>query len=348
MVTKCAILLVILLAGLAPTTSLGGFIGEPAPPLVVKQWLKGGPVEFKPGTNIFVLEIWSTKGVASRAAIPNMNRLQNRFRTNGVVVVGICDEDAAVIKDFLQHDGTNIEYAVGADELRRTSMPYMEPAGQAGIPYAFIVGTNGNLLWHGHVLHGLDQAVSQIIAGKFDLERARKLDVANHQLEQYLALARHRDARLRAAGLVLLAARTNDMELLCDLAFQISTAPQLPRRDFALAGQALDEAEKLAPAHSARIMIYRAVWLFQSGKRDAGLLLGAQALAAASSPEEKANIQSLLGTMQAREAAIKEIQSKNQTNEPDGAHAPRPVSGAVTNKADKTDNAQGAAPSAKS
>lgn len=343
--TKYAMLLVVLLAGVAPNTSLGYFIGEPAPPLVVKEWIKGGPLEVKAGTNIYVVEIWQTKGAASRAAITTLNRLQNRFKTNGVVVVGISDEPVETIKEFMRQAGTNIQYAVAADDHRRTSMAFMEPAGQLGVPYTFVVGTNGNLLWHGHVLRGLDQAVAQIVAGTFDLQRAQKLDVASHQMQQYLMLARRGDGRTRAAGSVLLAARTNDVELLCDLAFEISTAPQLPGRDFALAGRALKEAERLAPTNSARVMIYRAVWLFEGGRRDAGLLLATQALAAASSPEEKASVESLLSTMSARQAAIKERQSK--TNQVQAARAPGPVSGAATNHTGQADSPQSKGAAAK-
>src|ERR1035437_3156845 len=81
--------LVVLMACLAPNIGLGGLIGEPAPPLNVNEWIKGKPVDVKAGTNIFVVEIWETESSTSRASITNLNDLQRRFKTNGVVVVGI-------------------------------------------------------------------------------------------------------------------------------------------------------------------------------------------------------------------------------------------------------------------
>ena len=39
--------------------------------------------------------------------------------------------------------------------------------------------------------------------------------------------------------------RTNDVELLCDLAYQIAIHPSLPKRDVALAHQALDQAQQI-------------------------------------------------------------------------------------------------------
>ncbi len=317
--------LVVLMAGLAPNIGLAGQIGEPAPPLVVNEWIKGQPVEVKPGTNIYVVEIWNTPSLACRAAITNLNDVQKRFKTNGVVVVGISDEPAERIKEFVERDVTNIEYAIAADNRRQTSLSYMKPVERRGIPYAFVVGTNGNLLWHGSPLHGLDEVLNQIIVGQYDMERAQKMDIAWHQMDQYLALALRGDERTQPAGQVLLAARTNDVPLLCDLAFQIATFPQLAKRDFVLAGEALDQAEKLATTNTARVMITRAIMLFESGKQDEGMARATQALASAQSPMDKTNIQILLRTMESRLAAAK-------TNQVKAVPAAEPVSGVNTNQ----------------
>jgi len=333
--TKYAILILILFAALLPHSIRGALIGDPAEPLTIKDWVKGGPVQIKPGTNIFLIEIWQTTGAASRAAITNLNRIQEKYRTNGVIVVAVSDEPVETITNFLRNGGSNIEYTVAADQHRATSMAYMEPAGQLGVPYSFIVGTNGQLLWHGHVLRGLEPALAQIVGGIFDLGHSKDLESAHRQMEQYIALSRRGDTRTRAAGTVLLAARTNNFELLCDMALEISTDPQIRNRDFALAGKALLEAQKLAPTNSPRLMIYEAVWMFQAGKHKAGLALGHKALAAASTPPEKANIQSLLGTMEARMEVIK-AQQKNSTNQVSKAQAPSPAAGTNSPAATQT------------
>ena len=310
MMMKHILALLVLMAVLAPGTGLGGLIGEPAPPLVVKEWIKGQPVAIKPGTNIYLVEIWGTSSLGNRVCITNLNRLQARFKTNGLVVVGISDEPADKIKDFVQHEGTNIEYAIAADDQRQTALSYMTPVKQRGIPYTFVVGTNGNVLWHGHHLDGLNKVLEQITAGKYNAERARKAEIAVNQMEQYLGLARRGDFRAKSAGATLLANRTNDVTLLCDMAYQITTAPRLANRDFALAGEALDQAEKLSVTNKAPVTIIRAVWLFTSGKQDAGMILATQAINSAQSPMDKNRIQLLLRTMEAHLAAAK----TNQVN----------------------------------
>jgi alkyl hydroperoxide reductase subunit AhpC len=316
--TKYALPLVVLMACLAPNVGLGGLIGEPAPPLNVNEWIKGQPVEVKPGTNIYVVEIWNTTGSACRASITNLNDLQKRFKTNGVVVVGISDEPAEKIKEFVQHDGTNIEYAIAADNKRHTSLSYMKPVEQRRIPYVFVVGTNGNLLWHGPPYQGLGEVLDQITAGGYDEKQAGKMDLARHQMQQYLILARQGSDRAELAGRTLLAARTNDVPLLCDLAFAIATFPKLATRNFALAGEAMDQAEKLAPTNTASVGITHAIVLFESGKRDEGLARATQALASAQSPMDKTNVQSVLRAMEKRKNAgeKKDDQGLIKTNAP--------------------------------
>ena len=162
------------------------------------------------------------------------------------------------------------------------------------------------------------------------MEPFRKSEVAAHQMEQYLGLAQRGDFRAKSAGKALLANRTNEVALLCDMAYQITTALRLGNRDFALAGEALDQAEKLSATNRAPVMIIRSVWLFESGKRDEGMVLATQALTSAQSPMVKTNIQLFLRTMEARLVAAKTNQGN--TNQINAVHASDHVPVANTNQ----------------
>jgi hypothetical protein len=325
MIMKYATWLGGLLVGLAPVIGWSGQVGTPAAPLTVKEWIKGNPVEVKAGTNIYVVEIFGTTSLASRASITNLNAIQKRYQDKGVVVVGISDEPAESIKRFVQREGAKIEYAIAADDQRHTTRNYMMPVRQRGIPCAFIVGKDGKLLWHGHPLGGLEEALGQIVAGSYDLERARKADAARVQMAQYLAMATRGDVRTGEAGRTVLAARTNDATLLCDLAFQIVTTPKLVRRDVVVAAAALDQAEKLGSTNATRVAETRAILLFETGKKEEALDLARKALAAAQGAQEKTNAELFLRTMQARMKlattnqtieARTEAAETNQTNKP--------------------------------
>jgi hypothetical protein len=299
------------MACLTPRIGLAGQVGEPAEPLNISQWIKGESVEIKPGTNIYVVEIWNTGMKVCREAIPFLRDIQERYRTNGVIVVAVSDEPAAKLRTFVAQASTNINYRVAADNGRRTSLTYMNPVMQHSIPYAFVVGTNGHLLWHGTPMGSLDRIVNLVVSGTYDEEKAKNESLAAFQLAQYLNLVRQGSDRAEAAGQTLLAARTNNVDMLCEMAWLISSTPNLLKRDFALAGQALDQAEKLAPTNAV-VGVSRAIWLFESGKQSEGLARATQALAWAESPLQATNIQVTINRMQQRRAAGASKQSNTK------------------------------------
>jgi hypothetical protein len=317
MMKKRTFLLLVQMAVLVPVLGLAGLIGDPAPPLDIKEWIKGKPVEVKPGTNIFVVEIFTTTSLPSWAAITNLNELQKRFKDKGVMLVGVSDEPADKIKEFVTHEGSIIEYAVAADNERRTSLGYMKPVRQRGVPHAFVVGKDGKLLWHGHPLDGLDEALTQITAGTFNVEQAAKTDLARSQLEQYLTFARQGDPRAGQAGRRFLAIWTNDVTMLCDLALRIAADRSIRKRDLPLATAALDRAEMLAPTNTTKVLVTRAIFLFETGKQQEGMARAKAAIASANGQKEKARAEDCLRTMTALLEAAKTNQTKtNQIPKP--------------------------------
>ena len=328
----------ILMAGLAPGMGWAGLIGEPAPQFNLREWMQGKPVEIGPGTNIYVVEVWETTSDFSRACITNLNAVQNRYKNNGVVVVGVSDEPVSTLLEFLKQGGTNIQYSIAADNQRHTSLSYMKPEGMRTIPYAFVVGTNGHLLWHGPPLPAMNEVLEQIISGRYDEELAAKRDLARHQLGQYLALARQGNDRVQMTGRNLLANRTNDLPLLCEMAVMIATYPQLATRDFALAGEALDDAEKLAGNSSTnqmQVQLTRAYVLFESGKPDEGLAKAKQLLASAQNPLEQTNLQMVVRQMEAKLSGAKS--HPNNAGQPGAAHSASPVPAAKPNQGNASD-----------
>jgi hypothetical protein len=311
MIKRYAVSLALVTACIAPMIVQGGPLGEPAAPLVVKAWLKGPPVEVKPGTNIFVVEIFSSAGLPSRVCITNLNEVQRRFKDQGLVVVGVSDEPVERLKEFVAQVGAGIEYSVAADDERKTSLSYMMGAGQRGIPHVFVVGKDGKLLWHGHPLHGLNAVLDDIMAGRYNVEEVAKRQLAQRQLQQYLAAARRGDPRTGETGRRLLEQRTNDVLQLCELAFTIANDPKIRQRQAPLAKEALDWAEKLRPTNTLPVAVTRAVLLFETGQQSEGLARAKEAAASAQGPKDKAYAEATLRAMETRLAAA----TTNQTPE---------------------------------
>jgi peroxiredoxin len=302
-----------LLFGGLPFPALAGLIGDQAPPLIVNEWVKGSPIDIKEGTNIFVVEVFDTMGTACQSAVPSLARLQEQYRSNGVVVVGISSEPIKQVQAFVERNAAKLNFRIAADKQRITTTSYMLPTDQRNVPYAFIVNTNGILVWHGPVFQGLTKELETVVSGKYNLVRAQKTDAARHQMAQYFELVSKSSSQASSVGKQILLNRTNDFDLLWDMALKIATTQNLPNRDFELASTALDQAEKLPSANPTLVMVGRAVILFESDKKDEGLALAQKAVDTAQDALSKKNAQSFLDTIKAR-VALQNTQATNSVS----------------------------------
>ena len=290
-------------------------LGDPAPPLAVKEWITGKPVDFtKPGTNIYVVEFWAALSPASRAAIPKLNELHNNFKDKGVVFLGIADDPPDKVKEFMS--GIKIEYSVAADDRRKTARNYMLAFGQNGIPHVFVIGKDGKVIWQGHPLHGLEKALDDIIAGSYDLHKAIRTDAVRAELDDYRILAREGDAKAEELGRKILADRTNDAVQLSEFAYRIVTDVNNTNRNFALADEALDQAEKAAHGKAAQVVFTRGVVMFEQGKKEDGLALAKQAITLASNTNEMAAYNLRLNIMEERMKAEEQNKKRGALEKP--------------------------------
>jgi peroxiredoxin len=290
-------------------------LGDPAPPITVKEWIKGNPVQIKAGTNVYVL-VFCTLSRANEFAITNLNSLQKKYQDKGVVVVAISSEPVEPLKEFVQLKGAEIDFTVAADDdARKMTASYQQAFKQMMLPRAYIVGKDGTVLWLGHPLRDdMGIVVDEIASGRYNLEQEQKKIIAREQMEQYLALARQDDPRTAKVGRLMLTLRTNDAPALCDLAFQIATAPYIEKRDATLATAALDRAAQLTTTNATEIAVDRAILLFQTGKEEEGLAQARKALTAAQGDDDKREANTCIRAMEARLAAAK----ASQTNAPAG------------------------------
>jgi len=109
-----------------------------APPLVVEQW-----VSPRPDTTgkLVMLEFWATWCEPCKAAIPENNRLQERFRDD-LVIIAISNESAEQVRTQVD---PAIHYATAVDSEARMG----RALGVEAIPATFIISPDGIIRWHG-------------------------------------------------------------------------------------------------------------------------------------------------------------------------------------------------------
>ncbi len=161
-------------------TAAGLNVGDPAPKLTVKKFVKGTPVtKFEKG-KLYVVEFWATWCGPCRVSIPHLNEIHLKYKDKGLIVVGqdCWERDESLVAPFLKEMGDKMTYRVAFDqkegkEVGKMAETWMTAAGRNGIPSAFLVDTKGILAWIGHPMELKEKVIEAVLAGTFDVQKAR-------------------------------------------------------------------------------------------------------------------------------------------------------------------------------
>lgn len=150
-------------------------IGDPAPKLALKEFIKGEPVKAFDKDKIYVLEFWATWCGPCIAAIPHVTELQKKNPNVVFIGVNVWERDLEKVKPFVEEQGKKMDYRVAMDEGEAgkgtMAQTWLAAAGQNGIPCSMIVNGEGKIAWIGHPMR-MDKPLSQIVSGKWDLATA--------------------------------------------------------------------------------------------------------------------------------------------------------------------------------
>lgn len=261
-------------------------VGDPAPPLKIAEWVRGGPVDLKSGKgkHIYLLEFWATWCPPCRESLPHLSEIQRKYKDKGLVVVAISDEPGSVIRPFMDRMGEKMDFVVAADDRQSTWQTYLGGLGAQGIPHSCIVDKSGIVVWHGSPFEDLDQVVGQILSGKYDIEAAKLAAKAGRLLNDYFQTLMQARFTLEAAqreelgkqakriSAEFLKAAAKNPDLLGALAWNILSWEDASARDYDLAVQAakaaFDGAKETAPSDlAASIAHVYARTLWETGQK---------------------------------------------------------------------------------
>jgi thiol-disulfide isomerase/thioredoxin len=304
---------VIALVLLACAAMGAGQIGDPAGPLEVDEWIKGGPVDLADGKGekIYVVEFWATWCPPCRTSIPHLTKLQKTYRDKNVVVVGISssDRDLNSVKSFVENQGDAMDYVVAYEDRSdaATSQAYMGGYGQNGIPTAFIVDKKGQVVWVGHPM-AMDTPLKEVVEGTFDVEAFRtefgkqaEREKARREVEglaqEYFALAAGDgdDPKMKEIGTRIYEKMSEDPVFLNAFSWEILTGDSLKHRDPDLALKAAKQANQLTQGKDASIVDTYARALWDTGDRESAVREQRKAVELASdNPRMKADLEETL------------------------------------------------------
>jgi tetratricopeptide (TPR) repeat protein len=157
--------------------SLG--LGDPAPKLDVKSFVKGQPIATLEPGKLYVVEFWATWCGPCRVSIPHLTELQKKHPDVVFIGVSVLEQDQNAVKPFVDAMGDNMAYRVAVDAIPEKgdandglmATTWMKAAGQGGIPTAFVIDKGGRIAWIGHPM-SMDEPLEKIVGGSWDLTAA--------------------------------------------------------------------------------------------------------------------------------------------------------------------------------
>jgi cytochrome c biogenesis protein CcmG, thiol:disulfide interchange protein DsbE len=136
----------------APQLHAKSFRGQPAPELVVQQWLTPAP---DTAGKFVLIDFWATWCGPCRRSIPHLNGLQAKFRDR-LVVIGLSDETAAAVQRM---KSPVMEYNVAVDPQGRMSRTVQVQ----GIPHAMLIDPQGVVRFEGMPGYLTEPALARLI-----------------------------------------------------------------------------------------------------------------------------------------------------------------------------------------
>jgi thiol-disulfide isomerase/thioredoxin len=291
----------------------GGEIGMEAPPVKVSEWIKGESVQFSEKKDtIYVIEFWATWCGPCRDSIPHLTELQKKFSDDNVTIIGISDEKPDRVRSFVEKMGAKMDYTVAVSSDGFMHEKYMKEFGAMGIPHAFVVNQDHRIVWEGHPLSQLEEVLSKMVEGKFDMDHAVRLAKSRERqaetlklMEQYFEAVVRGDETPEAAGAArkVLDNAQDNPSLLNQFSWVILTHPQIKHRNVKIALEAAEAAHKASFESNANVADTLARAYFDNGMVGKAVAMQKKAIELAEGNEEK--IRAFTGILEKYEKALK-------------------------------------------
>jgi len=170
-------------------------IGDNAPMLNVKEFVKGAPVTGFEKGKLYVVEFWATWCGPCKTSIPHLTEMQKKNPQVKFIGVSVWEQNQTAVKPFVKEMGDKMAYCVAMDNVPPgktgndgvMAKTWMQAAGQNGIPAAFIVNKESRIAWIGHPMQ-MEEPLGKVVAGTWDINSARS-DIEKQQAQAHKMMA---------------------------------------------------------------------------------------------------------------------------------------------------------------
>ena len=278
------------------------WVGADAPKLQIAQFVKGESVNAFEKDHTYVVEFWATWCGPCIKAFPHLSELQAKMKDDvtfmGVNVWDTKQEESQAqrierVSNFVDGQGKKMAYTVAIEDGDKMAKTWLKPAGQDGIPAAFIVNGEGKIAWIGHPTN-MDEPLKQIVAGEYDIEEGaealRNQIVAQAGYRAYaMGLMNPDEGEAKKAyhlGRALAMQQFSDNPMFLNaLAWPVLDNERIQHRDFEFAMELAKRAAELTDWEDAGILDTYALAQYKTG--DVAGAIKTQTKAVALTPEDE-------------------------------------------------------------
>lgn len=160
-------------------------VGDTAPRIEVGEWLNVDEAALRTGPQlnrkVVLVEFWGTWCPSCVRAMPQIQRLHDRYRDWGLVVVAVSYEDTKTLNPFLKKNAYTMP--VASDTEQRCTMAY----GVNSWPTTVLIDRKGKIAYVGHS-DGIEPVIQEALGVRLDpsVLLMRYLDVVHSKRERVI------------------------------------------------------------------------------------------------------------------------------------------------------------------
>ncbi|HUT34206.1 MAG TPA: TlpA disulfide reductase family protein [Planctomycetota bacterium] len=119
-----------------------------APPLAADAWFGSEPLTLEGlKGKVVVVDFWNTTCGPCRKLMPHLAEMYAKHKAEGLVVMGISEDEKADLEEFLK--ANPVAYPLAIDQFKGGTGVTFDAYGIRSIPTACLIARDGALVWKG-------------------------------------------------------------------------------------------------------------------------------------------------------------------------------------------------------